>query len=276
MARSKPTPPFLHRGHPSARGLDDAWVFAEGAGDTVRNIARYRNVSSINGGTWVVGRYGRAVSVSGGTSLELESPYNIAAGDFTFRLVFHVDNWTGPYTCLVDKGLTSPTRRELMLSFNTNGDLNYAGIGTPWTDWQESTGMSAGQDWDLVLRRRGSLAQIFVDGKKIGNGTTTTGTSGLERTLSLGPCNSGGGTPFDGHYYLCEIWLGRALSHAEIAALHGDPFGPYRPRRRVLCTISPVGGPYRVACAQHRHTGAAAGQTFHTGQTAGQIDGRCG
>lgn len=71
-------------------------------------------------------------------------------------------------------------------------------------------------------------------------------------------------------------WWSRALSAAEIAQLCCDPFAPLRIRRQIRGIVPAVGGPYRAVAAEMFHAGASAAGVFHTGQTAGQIDGRCG
>lgn len=143
-----------------------------------------------------------------------------------------------------------------------------------------STSVTCASDFDLDTEwhllaftfHAGSWVH-YVDGVEVKNGVS--GVASLNNAVNM-PFRLG--VDYSGREFLGQIAYAyafrRALTHGEISRLQADPLAVLRPRRTIRGIIPAVGGPYRAASGQAFHTGTAAGQTFITTATAGQIDGR--
>lgn len=253
---ARPPTPRLQRHHPLARGL----VIDLCLGDT--NGTRWRNLATPNaygvtpaslgvaGGSPVVvgGPYGPAIYCTGGASVMVPDFGNLAAGDFTVRIIHRPRTWSAnDYVTLFDKGSGANTR-EMAIFVDRNGNVHYATIGGIDSIPSVSTAMAAGGLYDFVLTRSGTVCTSYVDG--IARGTFgNDGTSATPASFSLGGNPSGSGSLYDGDYHLFQVWAGRCLSPAEILTLAGpDKFVLERPvaprvslRPSVAAAAAPAG-----------------------------------
>jgi len=210
----------IDRSNPIVKGMRGCVI----GGIPVDLVTKVNRVT-LNGATVFAsdGQWGLGWAVSGGADIRWYTPLNLAAGEFTLRIVHRPAWWPGAYTAVFDKG-SSSQERELSLFVGSGGDASYAGVGlygsggvgAPWT---AALGMTAGKTWDLCVRRVGAVVSGVVNG--VLNATTvslnTTSTAGAYLSLGANPTN--GGQNYDGAYFLMQYW-DRALSAREMFELY--------------------------------------------------------
>jgi len=176
-----------------------------------------------------------------------------------------------------------------MWSLNAHNDELWSiGISSDGTNTNASahkTGVAVDSNLHhlaIVVDNSAKTWDFYYDGQFIQTITATRSYSNQGSFLTIGGHGIRG---FGGRIGDVALWH-RRLTAAEIALMHQDPHALTRlaPRRFGFATSSAeTGGPYRVACGQLFHAGAAAGEpfltattagtTFHTGPTAGQLHG---
>ena len=218
---ARPPTPLLQRGRSLARGLTIDLPFGDTGGSRWVNLATPGANGYASGSPTIVGGpYGPATYCTGGSSVLVPDLGNIAAGDFSIRVIHRPRSWSaGDYVTLFDKGGSAATR-ELSLFIDRNGNIDYQGIGASDTSATAPTAMVAGGLYDFVLTRSGNTCTAYVDGYARGS-FTSGGVVAGPYPLSLGGNPSGGGNTYDGEYHLFQAWVGRCLSPSEVSRLAG-------------------------------------------------------
>jgi len=230
---AKPPTPAFQPSQRLARQMVACLGFAERSGSRWANLATQgRDASAAGTPTFVSGPYGPATYCTGGSAVLVPDAGNIAAGDFSVRVVHRPRTWPGSFNALFVKGSPATNARELSLYVGSGGDLDYANIGGSDIPVSVATGMAGGGLYDFVLTRSGSTCTAYVDGAAKGT-FTNAGTTAAPAPLSLGGTPGGSGTNYDGEYHLFQMWAGRCLSAAEVRDLHSpDLFSVLRGRNR--------------------------------------------
>lgn len=196
--------------HPLNKGKTGWWVTPNGlpcAGNRLLDICSRNHATIVNNSTpnnWSSKNGFGTITCTGGSVIQIPDFTNLAAGDFTVRVIHKPNSWNGGYTALYDKGAT----REMSLFVGATGDISYAGVGTTSASIAISTGMTVDKWWDLVITRIGADLFFYVNGvfvnSNLGGFIGTTASAG---TWNFGDNTaSGGGTNYDGQYYSVEYW----------------------------------------------------------------------
>jgi hypothetical protein len=192
--------------------------------------------STITGApTRVISSIGYGVGVVSGAAVNIPRRENLAAGDFTVRVIHRPNVLTGGYRSLFD---CYSSARELSVFLGTTGDISYDTIGGDaacLTGAAASTGMATGSIWDFVITRKGSGGSLvlssYVNGALKGT-TANSGFSSVGGAMSLGNNTSGGGDHYDGTYFFYG-WMPRCATAVEVANWYSDPYDLYDcPRRK--------------------------------------------
>lgn len=94
-----------------------------------------------------------------------------------------------------------------------------------------------------VVRTPGNLYTFYINGVEVGSDTNSALPGSTPRQLVLGKetaDRSGEHTP--GIYHMVGFWMGYAASADQIAQLHNDPYGAFRPAERRLITVPAATG----------------------------------
>lgn len=212
--------PSLNRRHPLARGMTDCLLWNILAPPNL--AAPTGQVTLTSSPTLVPTKFGNAGYATAGSSFGIPDHGNTAAGDLAVRVLARIISWPGTFTALFDKGAAAGAQRELSLFFGTSGDISFVAIGLDASASVISTGMTAGETWDLVLTRSGSTVSAYVNGVFKGT-STVAGTSAVAVPMNFGVNPSGGNAPADAQYITAQVW-NRALSADEIFQLYRDPY----------------------------------------------------
>lgn len=245
MAGHRAKPPAgrtLDRSHPLADGLLHCLPFAEGAGGRAADPATGVRAAWASGDetvpAWASGRYGKGFSAANVDSrFEVADAGNIAAGDFTVRVVYLPRSLPGAYTNLINKGGAAG---EMSVYVNTSGQLQYVAFGGAANDTLFRGSMPVGAVADMVITRTGTTCQLYVNGAAAGATFSNSGTTASAgSTLKVGRVDN---TRPDCVFELVQVWKGRCLSAAEVARAAADPFAVLRPRRLPVPLYAEAGG----------------------------------
>ncbi|MBN2476905.1 MAG: hypothetical protein JXB62_20020 [Pirellulales bacterium] len=271
--RRKSRQPVLPPAPPLARGLVGAWLFCEGCGATVRDYSgRGRHGALVNmdpAGDWAVTRYGPALDFDGdGDRIDLDGPV-VLPDDTPWTIAFRVylDSFS-TYDGFFGHDYV-PTKYSRCVGQAGDGWVTLANDANEITVWSVA-GYATGQWIELMITADGKDAgnlELWINGVSQGTKTRPDSSLTIRRLATYSP--SGGDRGFDGRMdYFC-IWRGVKLRPVD----RRDPLAMFRPRRPAIRVGPAAPGPYGVAAAGVWHPGAAAGQLFTTGQTAGEIHG---
>lgn len=255
MSRNKPKLPILNRSHPLARGLIGAWVMYEGAGSTVFDLHPLRRHGTMNGSvSWEAGTYGRALNFGGaagdyvsiddkGLGFSASSQFGIAPDTATSeRTVFVVYKTTAGNASLLGVRHTADTDStyDLQVGFdgadnNNSGKLSFIvrghnGSGLTHIHDTIATNDGAWHSAAFWLDAEKRI-RIYRDGTLAASGTHTMSVGISYDSVRLGDevLNSAI-TNLSGSMAVA-LSFRRALTAAEICALHTDPYAAFRPRR---------------------------------------------
>ena len=227
-----PNQPYLRTGDPLNRGLVMGLPMQEPNGPDTRDISGMRNHGTlVNGPTRVMTPMGRGIYCVAADTSSIATPVYInpkLPGSF-----FYWVRWVAISGGQLS-GCTAANNRLYVGIFNQSA---YAGCGNS-TSYDVPHGMTAGNWYHVGLTWDGSLAECWIDGKKI-VGLSYTSAGLIADPLYIS--KRGGGT--EGEYESTATFTSatihsRVLAPAEIrklAGLDGDPFEQWRPepRRRV-------------------------------------------
>lgn len=221
-------PPFAAipcGGHISQTGLRDNIPFT-GGGGLPRNLNSAYQPTFTGSPVWVNDIGGMGVQVAGSQSIDVPNYFNIAAGDFTVRVVHQPSVYTNAtYNALFSKSIGGVSELEVYL--DNTGHVSYVRIGNSAAAVSVATGMTIGLRSDFIVTRQGTSVTFYVNGQQAGSPITSSFTQGITGgVLSLGRETASGGSDYQGTYYFLQTAT-RAWSPAEIAAAYWARFGSY-------------------------------------------------
>lgn len=239
---AKPPFPRLNHAHPLAQGLVGAWLFYEGSGGTIYDLAgRGLPGSFIDAPTWQGGIAGWSLSLDGSNDgVEVaDNPaltFGSGTADSPFSVAFRVFPVGTPAGCVIGKATGSGTGEWYALFsggalFFRLADNSTGGfIG-------RSVAAVSGNTWHtIVCTYDGSGAdtgiKIYVDGSQVATAAASSGSyTAMENTavpLRFGRRDAAG-TWFSGRID-CALLYGRELAASEAASLYRDPHAAFRER----------------------------------------------
>jgi chitodextrinase/glucose/arabinose dehydrogenase len=205
-----------------------AYSFNEGAGTSVADASGNGNTGTINGATWVAGKYGTALNFNGTSNLVLINHSSSLALDTGMTL----EAWVMPTAA--QSGWRTIMQKEVDAYF-----LHASGGGTPLEptgggtfngalDYFAGSPALAVNTWSHVaLTWDGSIMRLYINGVEAANRART---GPLASTTA--PLRIGGNFPY-GEYFLGRIdevrVYDRALSTAEIQTDMNTPIGASGP-----------------------------------------------
>ena len=201
-----------------------AYSFNEGAGTSVADASGNGNTGTINGATWVAGKYGTALNFNGTSNLVLINHSSSLALDTGMTL----EAWVMPTAA--QSGWRTIMQKETdayFLHASGNAPLQPTAGGTfnGAVDYFASPSALAVNAWSHVaVTWDGSIMRLYVNGVEVANHART-GT--LQTTTT--PLRIGGNSPY-GEFFLGRIdevrIYNRALSAAEIQTDMNTPIAP--------------------------------------------------
>lgn len=246
----KPPFPQLRRGHPLTDGLVAAWMFHEGAGGLVHDIAGRNNHGTLQNmdptTDWVGSPYGWALDFGGAASEGIKTAVMPITLPITF--VARIKPTIGATGPIVSTAYRNNDPEGAVLFVETTGELvvrYFTGVGTSTSHqrtristatlssgvWVHVAGVMRGAT-DMSLYRDGvELAGSYAgSGPSFGTGDST------EAAIGYYDFNSTGSTPshrFTGQMASVLIY-NKALTADEIAFLYRNPFAILEPPKRIF------------------------------------------
>jgi hypothetical protein len=239
LARQFTKPPGAPRvdwTHPLSRGLRNAWLLGEGAGEYAGDAAGIwplRNALTTGTIKWAGSQHGAALRCPGGAGQRWKAFNGQEVGRWlwergvgTLAVLMRPDSATTSVLCDCCDG--NATNRGLLLRYNNTGTVLWFGTrGGGSIVWNlQTAGTLAVGRWALVTATLdGATARVFVDGVQDATtaaiGTLGSGVATLEFSVgNYGTATTGG---FPG--MLAGLWLwDRPLSAVEIKQHAAAPF----------------------------------------------------
>jgi hypothetical protein len=200
-------------------GLAGWWSFNEGTGTLASDNSGNGNTGTINGATWVDGKYGKAMSFNGVSNyVDIGDTLDPQLSDFT--VMSWIKTATGS-SRIIDKMDWVSTWRGFFVALDSSGHL-VGGVGDGST-YKSVVGNTVLTDnlWHCVavVFDRSANAQIFVDGlPKETISISALVASNINNAAKM----RAGSTPYGGNYFngvIDEVRMyNRALSATEIQA----------------------------------------------------------
>lgn len=271
MPIAKPPFPRLQRGHPLARGLKGAWLFAEGSINTAIDSsgceAHGAGVAGMSSNQWFPGPSGWAYHTAGSMSFALGTmPHFKAVGPVTVSALTKEHSYA-TWSTYFQKGYDGATEPLVLRSnggnftFQTyNPTDNGIAVTDPNTHslevWYHVVGTFDGAKWAL-----------YVNGALVASVVTTTGPTDNTQVCGL-LASYVGGPPSripDADVDHVMLWQ-RGMSAKEVADLYADPYAMFRPTR---LRKKPGGAAYVMAAdpVAFALTGVAANFVYHRAAT---------
>ena len=271
MPIAKPPFPRLQRGHPLARGLKGAWLFAEGSINTAIDSsgceAHGAGVAGMSSNQWFPGPSGWAYHTAGSMSFALGTmPHFKAVGPVTVSALTKEHSYA-TWSTYFQKGYDGATEPLVLRSnggnftFQTyNPTDNGIAVTDPNTHslevWYHVVGTFDGAKWAL-----------YVNGALVASVVTTTGPTDNAQVCGL-LASYVGGPPSripDADVDHVMLWQ-RGMSAKEVADLYADPYAMFRPTR---LRKKPGGAAYVMAAdpVAFALTGVAANLVYHRAAT---------
>ena len=219
--------------HPSYRGCVGHWLFNEGGGGTAYDASRYQSHGTIDGPSWGMSPFGRALSFDGVDDIvDVGSPKNLMnLTTFTYMAWCNPSDW-GENS---QGKLLSKTGGVKEVSLNNSGSVArawfFVGRGTTDTFLESSnSSISLTEGWFHLcgtydendtgknkLYKNG--VEMSYSNQTLGSGTTTDDGTGL-----LGIGNRGAkNRTFDGLVAFPKVF-NRALTPSEVLMNYRQPF----------------------------------------------------
>ena len=218
-------------GNPLARGLTGCWLFNEGAGAVVRDIAGQRH-GSVSGGlgsdlVWTPGDYGITLKSVGSTNTSRITIPSLTTGSvWTWETRLLATTFTDSWEALFTQG------SSLGLFARSSGLIRIeAGTGL-----YSNSSLSAGTRYHVVATSDGSTLRIFINGKEDASGTAGTPTFNADTMF-----NDSASETFDGRMEYQRFW-NRALSQSEILQLSARPFSIFVAPHRLWIPVAAASG----------------------------------
>lgn len=245
--------------NPINRGLLARWLFNDGGGAKVSDAVKKHtaNGSTVNAPTMTGSVIGPALALNGTTQrVEVTQPSGMdydKLGGWNMHGDVSVMMWThyGGYTSQGSSLNALCGRLDIASAYGygiyTASD-NIPRFSYGWQTAQSGgASIADGRMHFLVGVRRGTATEMWVDGKKLTNGTSVnplTAQSGA--TFYIGRDN------LTSRYANCRVAqvgvYDRALQPSEILTLFANPYeGVITPRRRIISQVDAGGGPAFIA-----------------------------
>jgi hypothetical protein len=202
-------------------GLVAGYNFDAGSGTTAADISGSGNTGTLNGATWVSGKYGGGLMFNGSATVSVpsSSSLNVTSGITLCAWIQPTANQSGWRTIMQKQ-----TDAFFLNASNSTGALRPSGGATVNgnTVWLTGTTANPLNAWTHVcMTYDGSNERLYVNGAL----AATQAASGLIQTTSS-PLWIGGNSPY-GEYFIGVIdearIYNRALSPAEIQTVMGTP-----------------------------------------------------
>lgn len=230
VPQSKPRPGALvDWAHPLARGLAGAWLFNEGAGQSIYNAAGPGNAGTCyNGPTWVPSVRGGGLNFAASSSQYVDCGVVAAingASQATIFVAGYVAGTTGSF--LAGRYTTTTYRFAIGVSGGTAYFITEADYSTTYPNCPFAGGdFTMAMVYDDTLSGWASIAG-YIDGVPVTltpGGTAPSGPlSSRTDTWRVG-WDQADGSFMTGRADLVYVWGGRALGAGEISSLHANPW----------------------------------------------------
>jgi len=201
-------------------GLVGYWQMNEGSGSTAYDDSGNVNTGTINGATWVDGKYGKALSFDGVDDY-VGIPYSTSL-DLTSKIA--VEAWVNPND-IVKADQYVMGRRDTVNSWQLVMSDNRIRLIIYQSDDSEKssslfTGLTVGTWFHIVGVANGSYVRLYVNGVAVGSPTAYDGTiKSSSDAVYVSAANLHPDRYFDGIIDGVRIY-NRALSAAEISTLY--------------------------------------------------------
>ena len=277
MPIAKPPFPRLQKGHPLAKGLAGAWLFADGSVQSATDSSGYgsHGVGGSSTNQWLSGPFGFAYRTGGLNFAPGKMPHFKAAGPISASTYIreHAPTYLGS---ILEKGYDGTLEpfvlrsSNLFFSFETyNGagpspKVVEAGAGHSMEVWYHVVGVFDGAQWLL-----------YINGVLNNTTVTTVGPTDNGEQLGIFASSITGSLTrgIDADVDHVMLWQ-RALSAKDVADLYADPYAMFRPTRlrkkpggaAYVLVADPVAFALTGECRQSRlsprgyhHAGGASG-----------------
>lgn len=244
---------------PIANGLIGCWLFNEGAGGTLFDIARKNHGTFANAPTWTGGAFGQSLNFNAANQA-----VNVSA----------IPTMANPWT--ISGWVNWSTITNLASAFGFNNSTNGVYIGTTATNLKiasngetpgnGTTALSTGKWYHLALFWDGTKLNGYINGKFEYN-VTPSGSNWKSATKTQFGVSDVGHTTLSAKLDTIRTHS-RALSATEIMRLYTEPFaGIQTPRRRLWSVV--VSGSTVTGVGSSAGVGAALGIAGFIASSAG-------
>jgi hypothetical protein len=228
---SKPLPGAqLNWAHPDTRGLIGFWLFNEGAGNAVRDLAQYGNGKLVGGAKWGGGPGGNCLNLVSANSQYVRIPVNAAhpftnAKQFTLEIRFKI-NSNRNYNALITK-TNGNTAAPFDMYIDASGTLNCimvsgAGGGFATSGFLPNVWYTVTFSWDGIY----SLCHLSINGRRLAESATGAANLGggdnTAKDIIIGSRDDTA-TLLDGSIDYVKIWQ-KVFSASDVQEMYADPY----------------------------------------------------
>lgn len=265
MPIKPPTGASVDWSHHLSRGLAAFWLFNEGAGNIIKDVALKNNGVASGGPLWVSGKNGSALSLVSSPSDDKVTVPGTSSLNITGAITISAYIKTG--ASYGDRGRIIDNGKTLFLVDNTNvsNGLSYVTDGAAVSI--SAAGIIALNRWHhLVVTYPGgaSVPSFYVNGVFIGLGNTTLAApAGTLAATTIGN-NAGNTRPFNGYIDNIRIY-NRVLSLSEIQEITSNQYaGLVQQRVPVLLSVT-TGTTYTLTCSATSFSATGQNSIFTRG-----------
>jgi len=230
MIQTKPTQPFLRKGHPLNDGLVAAWLFSEGGGDTTRDLSgRSLHGTLINGPRWVATPYGWGLEFTSANSQYIRTNPKVRQTEPLSVIAWATYGGVG--TIAGQRGNPS-SNVGWTFSFQDPPRLKFTIFGAV-DQFSAATTFNLGEWYQVGVTYDRRYIRFYVNGCLLSEHVETRPITASTQDLLLFASNNYGSPAgyYDGLAAM-QLIYSRALTPAEIrtlAGLDGDPWEQWRP-----------------------------------------------
>jgi len=247
LNRTKPPAGYqLDYSHPLVRGLVGCWLFNEGAGDKIVNLASGIAAPKVGTPVWSKGQFGPALTFPSGSGSYYAVPFEqrLNIGFLTIAAWIRSVSTTTT-TNFIDRDTESGPNRIFQFRLTTGSTLLHFVpffSASPVTTFIGTTTLNDGRWHHVAAVLDGINCRLYVDGKiDFTVAETRAMDSGGTAGYRIGAHSDAGATSvFDGSVDEVLVW-NRGLSQAEIQLLYRSPFDfiTSAPRSSLLAGSAP-------------------------------------
>lgn len=236
----KPTAGFgIDWSHPIARGLIGCWLFGEGGGNSIQNLASLTPAIKTGTPTWAQGRFGPAPNFVAGSGSYYAAPFDARYNTGFMTLAAWIRGAPSASTAaIIDRDTETGLNRIFQFRLTTSSTkLHFVPFfsAAPVVTFVGATTINDNKWHHVAAVLDGVNCTLYVDGHidftvAETRGVDTTGSVGLR----IGAHSDAGATSvFDGIIDTPMMW-NRGLSHGEIRQLVIDPFDFMEGYKRIV------------------------------------------